>query len=259
MNTANSQVFQYNENQVTIQLEGDGMVNTTKLAKNFGKHKRPQLWLRTKAAKEYLEAYSCDAQICASALTQTVRGGDLPQGTWMHPDIAIEYARWLNPRFGIWCNLRIQELMRNGYTLTEEFKQQMREQIEALRSAMEKLQQNCNFLVERNKELEAQVKQKPLLLSQIHSRIYTVTDIGKELGLQPEELNNYLRRNWVQHKIDGFWELKPEYQGQGYAITAYGENEYIEKDGTHHIVPYHYLVWTPKGRQMILDMYEIYE
>lgn len=259
----NSQVFLYNQKPVIIQLESDGMVNSTKLAKNFGKQKRPQLWLRTKAAQEYISAYSDDAQICASSLTATIVGRGRNQGTYMHPDIAIEYARWLNPRFGIWCNLRIQELLKNGYTVSDEFKLEMNEKLQTLCLAMEAMKLNYNALVERNEELEAMVlmyrNRTRCIDVQTHARTYTVTEIARELDLQPEELNEYLRRNWVQHKIDGFWELKPEYQGQGYAVTKYGENDYFEIDGSHHKVPYHYLVWTPKGREMILEMYELYE
>lgn len=33
----------------------------------------------------------------------------------MHEDVAIEYARWLSPKFAIWCNDRIKELTQNGY------------------------------------------------------------------------------------------------------------------------------------------------
>lgn len=257
----NSQVFLYNEKPVIFQLENDGMVNATKLAKNFGKHKRPQLWLRTKAAQEYLDAYSYDAHICASSLTTTVIGRGNNQGTFMYPDIAIEYARWLNPRFGIWCNLRIQELLKTGYVISEEFKQEMSEKIQNLYLIMEKMQHKYNVLMERNQELETIVQRDraKCLTSQTCSRTYTVTEIANELDMQPEELNNYLRRNRVQHKIDGFWELKLEYQGQGYAVTKYGNSEYFELDGSHYTIPYHYLVWTPKGREMILEMYEIYE
>src|SRR5690606_29415618 len=32
------------------------------------------------------------------------------QGTWLHEDIAIEFARWLSPSFAIWCNDRIKDL-----------------------------------------------------------------------------------------------------------------------------------------------------
>ena len=181
----------------------------------------------------------------------------------MHPDVAIEYARWLNPRFGIWCNLRIQELIKQGYTIIDEYKEQMSEQIQALYLAMEKMQSNYDALIARNKELveilKKQDNKRKCLSPERYQRTYTITSIARELGILPEELNDHLRRNWVQHKIDGFWELKPEYQGQGYAITKYGSNAFYEIDGSYHEIPYQYLVWTKKGKEMIIELYEIYE
>ena len=38
--------------------------------------------------------------------------------TWMHEDVAIEFARWLSPAFAIWCNDRIKELLTIGITAT---------------------------------------------------------------------------------------------------------------------------------------------
>ena len=258
-----TQVFQYNENQVIFQIEKDGMINATELAKPFGKHKRPTFWLRTAAAKEYMEAYSDDAHICTSSLMSTVTGKGRQQGTWMHPDIAIEFARWLNPRFGIWCNLRIKELLNTGCAITEEFKEEMNSKLQTLYSEMEKVQNNYNHLLERNQELEDMVlKAKNFNSSRKalrQQRTFTVTEIAKELKMSPEELNIYLSRNLVQWKIDGFWVLRPECQGQGFAIVKHGVNGNIDTDGTYYETPYQYLVWTVKGRNMILEMYEIYE
>lgn len=36
------------------------------------------------------------------------------QGTWVHEDVALEFARWLSPKFAIWCNDRIKELLTTG-------------------------------------------------------------------------------------------------------------------------------------------------
>lgn len=55
-------------------------------------------------------------QIPISTLIQTVKGGKSEQGTWMHEDAALEFARWLSPAFAIWCNKRIKELLKTGVT-----------------------------------------------------------------------------------------------------------------------------------------------
>jgi len=65
---------------------------------------------------------SLNASILADtypSLVKVVRGGTpgmVQQGTWFHKDVAIEFARWLAPEFGIWCNDRILELLQTGST-----------------------------------------------------------------------------------------------------------------------------------------------
>lgn len=103
------QTFNYNGNNITF-VTGQGIkVNATEMAKPFGKLVAG--WLRLDSTKEFLNALSADMQIHISALIQTVKGGNGAQGTWMHEDAALEFARWLSPAFAIWCNRRIKELL----------------------------------------------------------------------------------------------------------------------------------------------------
>lgn len=112
-----NEVFTYQGSEITFQLESGSMkINASQMATVFGDKKRPTFWLRTKQAKDYIQALT-DVHICTSADLLTVtKGGDAGQGTWMHEDLALEFARWLNPRFGIWCNLKIKELLKKGTT-----------------------------------------------------------------------------------------------------------------------------------------------
>lgn len=71
---------------------------------------RPTFFLRTEATQRFiaaLEADLGDVQKCTS-----VQKGGIGQGTWMHPDLAMEFARWLSPEFGIWCNRQIRRILR---------------------------------------------------------------------------------------------------------------------------------------------------
>lgn len=82
------------------------------MAKAFGK--RPVDWLKTKAAKEFTGALSRVKNIVLTDLVKVVNGGN-NNGTWFHKDVAIEFARWLAPEFGIWCNDVIQELIKKRF------------------------------------------------------------------------------------------------------------------------------------------------
>jgi len=115
-----NQIFKYRGNDITFLNEGDNvMVNATEMAKSF--RKLPSDWLRQKSTKEFLmELYAVKGIPITVDLVKIVQGGNekLSQGTWMHQDVAHEYARWLSPRFAIWCNDRIKELLKYGITAT---------------------------------------------------------------------------------------------------------------------------------------------
>lgn len=89
---------------------GPTMVNATQMAKIFGK--QPRDWLVNKQAKEYINAYSTIKGIPLIDLVIVKRGAATNGGgTWLHSDLAIEFARWLSPEFSIWCNDIIKALM----------------------------------------------------------------------------------------------------------------------------------------------------
>ena len=91
---------------------GPTMVNATEMAKAFGHNKRPQYWLHTQQAKEYISALSKARNLAFDNLVIVKRGAATNGGgTWLHSDLAIEFARWLSPEFSIWCNDIIKALM----------------------------------------------------------------------------------------------------------------------------------------------------
>lgn len=112
-----SKVFAYNGTNVTFAKKNElVMVNATQMAKPFGK--QPSDWTRQKSSKDFIDALCIARRIPRPSDLLKVTNGD-NGGTWMHEDVAIEFARWLSPAFAIWCNDRIKELMKYGITATE--------------------------------------------------------------------------------------------------------------------------------------------
>jgi hypothetical protein len=87
------------------------MANATLMAKAFGKD--PDDILKTKTWKEYENAIKEEKGIRSEYLRYAIQGGN-NQGTWIHQELTIEYARRCNIKFSIWCNDRIAELLKNG-------------------------------------------------------------------------------------------------------------------------------------------------
>jgi hypothetical protein len=101
----------YNGSAIPQRVE-DGYVSLTAMAQAEGK--RVSNYLRLASTKEYLDALKADAHIGASALIQVFKGGDGIQGTWAHPDIAIDFAQWVSPKFRIWANRTLRQTIQSG-------------------------------------------------------------------------------------------------------------------------------------------------
>ena len=91
-----NKVFNYNGTDITFASDENGlMVNATEMAKPFGK--QPSDWTKTKSAQEFISSLSAVRKIVVTDLIHIKQGGNTIQGTWMHEDVAIEFARWLAP------------------------------------------------------------------------------------------------------------------------------------------------------------------
>ena len=79
----------------------DGYVNATTMCKANGKQWN-DYW-RTDRSTEYLEALSAETGISVSNLCLTTKGGAY-QGTWVHPRVAVDLARWTSAPFAVWMD-----------------------------------------------------------------------------------------------------------------------------------------------------------
>lgn len=102
---------QYNNAIINFDLSNDLMINLTEMAKANGKLVAD--FLRLKSTEDYLKEYSADMVIPITDILVVKQGGT-HQGTWANQDIALYFAQWLSPKFHIWCNKQIKDLLTNG-------------------------------------------------------------------------------------------------------------------------------------------------
>jgi hypothetical protein len=86
----------------------DAWVNLTEMCGAFGK--RPVDFLRLPSTNDYLAALAAELGLLCENLTTTDKARGRA-GTWAHPDLAIECARWLSPALSIRCNRIIRRLL----------------------------------------------------------------------------------------------------------------------------------------------------
>jgi len=96
-----------------ITIRDDGWFNATEAAKRFGQDVHE--WLRLPKTQRYLEALGKAVGLKPGksrfALVKAKRGGK-DAGTWLHPKLAVAFARWLDDDFAVWCDCKIDDIIR---------------------------------------------------------------------------------------------------------------------------------------------------
>ena len=95
------------DNSLTASFTADGWFNATAAAERFGK--RVDHWLANAETKEYI-ALLCEENTRKVGDFIRVKRGRTG-GTWLHPELAVVFARWLDLRFAIWCDRQIRALI----------------------------------------------------------------------------------------------------------------------------------------------------
>lgn len=92
---------------IAVTFTEDAWFNATEVA---DKHKRRVIdWLQNSEAQHYLAALADILKVPKEQLLKTRRGRY--GGTWMHPRLAVAFARWLDVRFGVWCDDQIFQIL----------------------------------------------------------------------------------------------------------------------------------------------------
>lgn len=94
-------LVQYEFEKETIhQRVKDGYVNATAMCKAAGKQLKH--YNENQMTKEFVKVLSSEVGIPTTELVQSVQGGNPAlQGTWVHPQVAINLAQWLSPIFAV--------------------------------------------------------------------------------------------------------------------------------------------------------------
>lgn len=251
-----NEVFSYNGNPVTFQIGTATMVNATEMAKPFGKVAKD--WLRTNQAQEFIKTLSSVRQICPTQLVIVQQGNSsmFEQGTWMHEDVALEFARWLSPQFAIWCNDRIKELLKHGVTampgLLDNALSNPEPLIKALtelkeaRERVSAIEEEINRMAGNNAE-----NQSVSITPCVSAKVYTTKELAKELGATAQLLNKILESKGVLERKNGIWTVTARYAESGY-VTVKGY-PYKGKSGRERIN--FWTVWTEKGRRFVMSLF----
>lgn len=119
MNTA---IIPFHYEGQAVSFNSDGWINATEVAARYGK--KPVKWLELASTKNYMAALSrhlgFDVRNSDFKMVETsrVRGR---AGTWLHPKLAVAFARWLDDDFAVWADLHIDALLRGELNEKQQF------------------------------------------------------------------------------------------------------------------------------------------
>ena len=139
-------ITQLTENTEIAQYEiPAGYVNATQMCKACGRNFND--YSKTDSTKAYWKALSTETNILVSELVITIKGGNnkQSQGTWVHPEIAIDLAQWVSVEFRIWANSTLRKL------ITGETSPQSRPEIEQSYDLLSKIFGGLNISPEVQK------------------------------------------------------------------------------------------------------------
>lgn len=108
-----------------VRFTVDGWLHATKIAERFGK--RIDHWLDNAETLEYIQALDEYLTGAESKISDTRNSGYLKTrrgnggGTWIHPKLAVAFARWLSAKFAVWCDARIEGLLYGAPVVMDQF------------------------------------------------------------------------------------------------------------------------------------------
>ncbi len=109
-----ARIIPFNYNGQPVRFNGDGWLHATEIAERFGK--RANDWASLPSTGSYIEALARNLNTGKSGISsssdfiKTKRGKH--GGTWLHPKLAVAFARWLSDDFAVWCDMQIDGLLR---------------------------------------------------------------------------------------------------------------------------------------------------
>ena len=109
-----NQVQSFNFGNIAVSFRADGYLNATAIAAHFGK--QPRDYLKTEQTQQYIAALADFLSTKTKILVKenqivNVKNGGSERGTWLHPKLAIHFARWLDPKFAVWCDEQIEQII----------------------------------------------------------------------------------------------------------------------------------------------------
>lgn len=201
-------------------IDGHVYADANKMAEGFGGSQKLADWKRSDSTKKYITAL--EKALWKNSITELIivkQGGKADeQGTWIHEKLILNFARYLNVEFELWCDEQIETLLREGKveikkSVSDESKKKRLEIME--KNANVRMSKQFTKLAELTKDLRykevlislgtnVMTKEDVLPLPRLEQKSYTAEEIGKIIGISSNMVGRIANKYNLKNERYGY-------------------------------------------------------
>lgn len=200
-------------------VEGHVYANANRMAEAFGGSKKLADWKRSENTKRYIEALEKHMEnshmLIKSEKTNIEYGG----GTWIHEKLILNFARYLNVEFELWCDEQIATLLREGNVSIKKVTDIQNKRLEIMEmnaktraakqltklAEMAKTEKMKEIAISLGVNLIVGKNAIPLPVAEIQEKTYTAGEIGEKLGVSGNRIGKIANMNNLKTAEFGEW------------------------------------------------------
>ncbi|MEH1739769.1 MAG: KilA-N domain-containing protein [Fusobacterium varium] len=201
-------------------IDGRVYANANKMAEAFGGSKKLENWKASPNTKKYIEALERSLKSSERDLIIVSQGGKATeQGTWIHEKLILNFARYLNVEFELWCDEQIATLLREGNVSIKKVTDIQNKRLEIMemnaktRAAKQLTKLAEMAQTEKMKEIAISLGVNlivgknaiPLPVAEIQEKTYSAGEIGDKLGVSGNRIGKIANMNNLKTAEFGEW------------------------------------------------------
>lgn len=240
------QLLEREYNGFKFMFRQDAYFNMTLAAKHFGK--RLDVFMNQDNVQDYIAELN---QALKSKYAQNVndvsysgevifvkKGGKIGEmGTWGHPKLVVAFARWLDPKFAVWCDMMIDDILNKKAEVTivkpEEsmvanLPMSFLDTARHLVAALEKQEEMKEKIAELETTIDKQQDDVVFVQNYVEADgLHTFRQVAKMLDVKESMLREMMVEQGIQYKLNKLWMPKQTFVDQGYFVVK----AYIDPHG----------------------------
>lgn len=174
-------IREYLGNKIEFKMiDGNVYTNANQMANGFGGSDKLKNWKSSPNTKRYIEALekSLGKNYPTELILVNQGGKAKEQGTWIHEKLILNFARYLNVEFELWCDEQIATLLREGKVELQPKPMSIQQMMIITLQEQEKLANRVNSIEDKvDNEIRVDNGEQRKIQKAVGTRIYQRMDI----------------------------------------------------------------------------------